>query len=198
MGISPSLVVVPNSTITNWVREFARWAPQLRVVPFYGEQNSRAIIKKYELFHDHVAQGTTGAKFHVLITTFDTAIAQKEISAVFKRVARWEVLVVDEGQRCMSFFSPTADSRLICDKVKGDSSLLFKRLTEMNTRHRVLMTGVRNPYIMKCSLILTAIFRRHLTTIYGNSSILCISLIHRCGMIWTSYQSVLKSWTTKE
>ncbi|KLO20752.1 hypothetical protein SCHPADRAFT_816295 [Schizopora paradoxa] len=124
MGVFPSLVVVPNSTITNWVREFARWAPQLRVVPLYGEQNARAIIKKYELFHEHVAHGTTGAKFHVLVTTYDTAIAPKEITAVFKRITRWEVLVVDEGQR-----------------LKGDSSLLFKRLTEMHTHHRVLMTG---------------------------------------------------------
>lgn len=112
MGIFPSLVVVPNSTITNWVREFARWAPQLRVVPFYGEQNARAIIKKYELFHEHVAQGTTGAKFHVLVTTYDTAISPKEITSVFKRIPRWEVLVVDEGQRrkyCQRFLLTNAN-----------------------------------------------------------------------------------------
>lgn len=156
MGIFPSLVVVPNSTITNWVREFARWAPHLRVVPFYGEQNARTIIKKYELFHDHVVQGSTGAKFHILVTTYDTAIAPKEISAVFKRVGRWEVLVVDEGQRCVSL-DFLCDCQLILDIVKGDSSLLFKRLTEMNTRHRVLMTGVRKSHSVKCSLIVTSV-----------------------------------------
>lgn len=35
--IYPSLVVVPNSTITNWVREIEKWVPDVRVVPYYGE-----------------------------------------------------------------------------------------------------------------------------------------------------------------
>lgn len=35
--IYPSLVIVPNSTITNWVREFEKWVPHVRVVPYYGE-----------------------------------------------------------------------------------------------------------------------------------------------------------------
>jgi SNF2 family DNA or RNA helicase len=31
----PFLIVVPNATIGNWVREFEKWAPEdLRVVPF--------------------------------------------------------------------------------------------------------------------------------------------------------------------
>lgn len=96
----PVLVVVPNSTITNWVREFERWAPALRVVPFYGEAKSRDVIKQYELFHETVAGGTTGAKYHVLVTTYDTITSAKDSAAVFKKIPRWEALVVDEGQRC--------------------------------------------------------------------------------------------------
>jgi hypothetical protein len=37
LQIYPSLVIVPNSTITNWVREFEKWVPHVRVVPYYGE-----------------------------------------------------------------------------------------------------------------------------------------------------------------
>lgn len=96
---SPALVVVPNSTITNWVREFERWAPELRVVPFYGDAKSRDIIKNYELFHSSPAKGTTGAKYHILVTTYETIINAKEFTAVFKSTPRWEALVVDEGQR---------------------------------------------------------------------------------------------------
>ena len=96
---SPALVVVPNSTITNWVREFERWAPGLRVVPFYGEVKAREVIKRFELFHDRPAKGTTGAKFHVLVTTYETVTNTKEFGPVFKRSPRWETLVVDEGQR---------------------------------------------------------------------------------------------------
>lgn len=95
----PALVVVPNSTITNWVREFERWAPKLRVVPFYGEAKAREIIKKFELFHPRPAPGTTGAKYHVLVTTYETITNTKEFGPVFKGAPVWEMLVVDEGQR---------------------------------------------------------------------------------------------------
>ncbi|KAJ7900162.1 SNF2 family DNA-dependent ATPase [Mycena olivaceomarginata] len=122
-GAKPALVVVPNSTITNWVREFERWAPNLRVVPFYGEAKARAVIKKYELSHAKKKKGCTSAKFHVLVTTYETLIG-KDFTTVFKNQPRWEILVVDEGQR-----------------LKSDSSLLFKKLNELNTLHRIIMTG---------------------------------------------------------
>ncbi len=97
-GAAPVLVVVPHSTITNWTREFSSWAPGLRVVPFYGEAKSREVIKLYELKHRIKIQGTTGSKFHVLITTYDT-ITSKDFNTVIKSIPRWEVLIVDEGQR---------------------------------------------------------------------------------------------------
>ncbi|KAH9944195.1 P-loop containing nucleoside triphosphate hydrolase protein [Epithele typhae] len=122
-GASPALVVVPNSTLTNWVREFERWAPNLRVVPFYGEAKARDIIKRYELFHTKIAKDTTGAKYHVLVTTYETITNSREFS-LFKTTPRWEMLVVDEGQR-----------------LKSDASLIFRRLKELNTFHRVIMTG---------------------------------------------------------
>ncbi|KAL5519231.1 hypothetical protein ACEPAH_914 [Sanghuangporus vaninii] len=124
MGAFPCLVIVPNSTITNWVREFARWAPELRVVPFYGEQKSREIIKQYELEHPVITPGTTGAKYHILVTTYEAVTRAKDFNAVFKKNPRWEVLVVDEGQR-----------------LKSDSSLLFRKLNELNSGHRIIMTG---------------------------------------------------------
>ncbi|KAI0756774.1 SNF2 family N-terminal domain-containing protein [Daedaleopsis nitida] len=120
----PALVVVPNSTITNWVREFERWAPRLRVVPFYGEAKAREVIKRFELFHSHPARDTTGAKYHVLVTTYETVTNAKEFGPVFKSTPRWEMLVVDEGQR-----------------LKSDASLIFKRLKELNSFHRIIMTG---------------------------------------------------------
>ena len=95
----PALVVVPNSTITNWVREFERWAPHLRVVPFYGDAKSREVVKNYELYHANPTKDTTGAKYHVLVTTYETVTNAKEFTPVFKATPRWEVLVVDEGQR---------------------------------------------------------------------------------------------------
>jgi SNF2 family DNA or RNA helicase len=99
---APTLVIVPNSTITNWLREFAKWAPRLRVVPFNGDAKSRDIIRQYELYHDSVRSGFTNLKFEVLVTTYETLIG-KDFSSVFKSVPRWELLIVDEGQRCKLF-----------------------------------------------------------------------------------------------
>lgn len=100
---APALVVVPNSTITNWVREFSRWAPGLRVVPFFGEAKSRDVIMRYELFHERKRE----PKYHVLVTTYETVTNPRDFATVFKSVGRWEILVVDEGQRregfCNSF-----------------------------------------------------------------------------------------------
>lgn len=123
----PALVVVPNSTITNWVREFERWAPELRVVPFYGEKKARDIIKQFELFHPKAPKGHTNAKFHVLVTTYEAVINPKDFGVIFKKQPRWEALVIDEGQR-----------------LKSDSSLLFRKLNELNSMHRIIMTGVSN------------------------------------------------------
>lgn len=95
----PALVVVPNSTITNWIRELERWAPNLRVVPFYGDTKAREIIRQYELYHPTTKAKTTGAKFHVLVTTYETFTNARDVGTLFKNMPRWEVLVVDEGQR---------------------------------------------------------------------------------------------------
>lgn len=89
---SPALVVVPNSTLPNWVREFERWAPNLRVVPWYGEARAREVIKKYELFHKDVNSSRyTDAKFHVLVTTYEAVINPKDFGPIFKKQPRWEV-----------------------------------------------------------------------------------------------------------
>jgi chromodomain-helicase-DNA-binding protein 4 len=102
-GRFPALVVVPNSTIMNWVREFAAWAPQIRAVPYYGEAASREIMKRYEIFHDKAQSNFTKLKFHVLLTTYETfnnRRGDREWSSVFNGPSRWEILVIDEGQRC--------------------------------------------------------------------------------------------------
>jgi chromodomain-helicase-DNA-binding protein 4 len=89
----PALVVVPNSTITNWVREFERWAPNIRVVPFYGEAKARDVIKSFELNHDIKPRDGTGAKYHVLITTYESLLNMKDFTPVFKSQPRWEVRI---------------------------------------------------------------------------------------------------------
>lgn len=74
MNAMPALIVVPNSTITNWIRELERWAPGIRAVPLYGEDKNRRVIKQYELKHAVLGSKTTDAKFHVLGAIFDSSV----------------------------------------------------------------------------------------------------------------------------
>ncbi len=41
----PFMVVVPLSTLGNWVGEFARWAPSIPVVMYHGSKAERAALR---------------------------------------------------------------------------------------------------------------------------------------------------------
>ena len=42
----PFLVVSPTSTLHNWQREISQFCPQLKVIPYWGKQSERKIIRK--------------------------------------------------------------------------------------------------------------------------------------------------------
>ncbi|KAI9024115.1 SNF2 family N-terminal domain-containing protein [Hyaloraphidium curvatum] len=122
-GLFPFLIVVPQSTLLNWIREFGTWAPQMEVLAFYGDKASREVMRDYALFQS-VVKGPKDAKLlkcHVLLTTPDTLQTETK---VFQDV-KWEVLIVDEGHQ----------------RVKNAESLQFEALISLNTLHRVLLTG---------------------------------------------------------
>lgn len=119
----PSLVLVPLSTLPNWMSEFALWAPELNAVDYHGSSKARAVIRQYE-WHASNPNGsnkkTTSYKFNVLLTTYEMVLA--DLSNL--RAIPWEVLVVDEGHR-----------------LKNSSSKLFGSLNTFSFQHRVLLTG---------------------------------------------------------
>jgi len=82
----PFLIIAPLSTISNWMAEFHKWAPNIIVLRYIGSQDERA---------SHWKTIKDGA-FNVLITSFDfvwNLHDRGKLSAV-----RWQYLVVDEGQ----------------------------------------------------------------------------------------------------
>ncbi|EMR09679.1 hypothetical protein PNEG_01867 [Pneumocystis murina B123] len=111
----PFLIVAPNSTISNWKREFSKWSPHLHVVPYHGEKIQRDIIRQYRLFH----QQSRDLKCHVVLTSYHTIITDSILSNF-----DWECLIVDEGQR-----------------LKNEHSLLFKKLTAYKSQNRIILTG---------------------------------------------------------
>ncbi|GAA5998174.1 uncharacterized protein JCM10292_002374 [Rhodotorula paludigena] len=116
-GARPFLVIVPNSLIGNWMREFAKWAPSMRVVPYNGDADSRKIVEDHELF-----DATGALKTHVVLATYEAVAGN---GRVFRRVGRWDCLVVDEGQRLKS----------------GKDSQLYNAISTLRIAHRVILSG---------------------------------------------------------
>ncbi|KAE9603296.1 putative DNA helicase chromatin regulator PHD family [Lupinus albus] len=119
----PCLVLVPLSTMRNWLSEFATWAPDVNVVEYHGRAKGRAIIRQYE-WHASDPSGpnkkTEAYKLNVLLTTYEMILADYSLL----RGVPWEVLVVDEAHR-----------------LKNAQSKLFSLLNTFSFQHRVLMTG---------------------------------------------------------
>ncbi|XP_073129649.1 protein CHROMATIN REMODELING 4-like isoform X2 [Henckelia pumila] len=118
----PCLVLVPLSTMRNWMSEFALWAPHLNAVEYHGNTRARAIIRQYE-WHACDPQGKnkpSAYKFNVLLTTYEMVLCD----STHLRGVPWEVLVVDEGHR-----------------LKNSGSKLFGLLNTFTFHHRVLLTG---------------------------------------------------------
>ncbi|KTG46722.1 hypothetical protein cypCar_00025012 [Cyprinus carpio] len=77
----PFLVSAPLSTIINWEREFEMWAPDIYVVTYVGDKDSRAVIRENEFsFEGNAIRGGKKAskmkkeasvKFHVLLTSYE-------------------------------------------------------------------------------------------------------------------------------
>ena len=54
----PFLVSAPLSTIINWEREFEMWAPDIYVVTYVGDKDSRAVIRENEFsYEDNAIRG---------------------------------------------------------------------------------------------------------------------------------------------
>ncbi|CAF93049.1 unnamed protein product, partial [Tetraodon nigroviridis] len=81
----PFLIIVPLSTLSNWVYEFDKWAPSVVKVSYKGSPAAR------RAFVPILRSG----KFNVLLTTYEYIIKDKQVLAKL----RWKYMIVDEGHR---------------------------------------------------------------------------------------------------
>ncbi|MAD24502.1 MAG: hypothetical protein CMO44_10070 [Verrucomicrobiales bacterium] len=125
----PFLIAVPLSTLINWEREFALWAPDFYVVSYVGDKDSRIVIRENELsFEDNaVRKGDKASrikastvKFHCLLTSYEMI----SMDAACLGSVQWEVLVVDEAHR-----------------LKNNQSKFFKVLAGYALNYKMLLTG---------------------------------------------------------
>lgn len=82
-----------------------------------GDGESRKIVEDYELFDSRGA-----LKTHVVLATYEAVAGN---ARVFRKVDRWDCLVVDEGQRLKA----------------GPDSQLYGAIASLRVAQRVLLTG---------------------------------------------------------
>jgi SNF2 family DNA or RNA helicase len=81
----PHLIIAPKSTVSNWVREVARWCPTLKTLRFHGSKDERPSLVDQLLSLD----------WNVCITTYEMVIIER---ASLKKV-QWQYLYIDEAHR---------------------------------------------------------------------------------------------------
>merc|ERR1719341_2007853 len=84
-NMGPFLVIVPLSTLSNWMMEFQKWSPSVTVVSFKGSPQQRRAV-----------QGVIrSGRFNVLVTTYEYIIREKALLSKL----RWKYMIIDEGHR---------------------------------------------------------------------------------------------------
>ncbi|KAJ3597474.1 hypothetical protein NHX12_000997 [Muraenolepis orangiensis] len=126
----PFLVSAPLSTIINWEREFELWAPDMYVVTYVGDKDSRAVIRENEFSYEcNAIRGGKKAskmrkdspvKFHVLLTSYELITIDQAVLGSIE----WACLVVDEAHR-----------------LKNNQSKFFRILNNYPLQHKLLLTG---------------------------------------------------------
>ncbi|KAM9929073.1 hypothetical protein OXX59_001424 [Metschnikowia pulcherrima] len=107
----PHIVIVPKSTLNNWLREFQKWTPEVNVVVLQGDKESRGEIIRNRLL---------AADFDVLVTSFEMVIREKSQLKKF----RWQYIIVDEAHR-----------------IKNEASSLSQIIRLFYSKNRLLITG---------------------------------------------------------
>lgn len=110
-----TLLVMPTSLIKNWVHEFAKWTPGMRVKEFHGSSKAERNRNLERI------QRRGG----VIITTYQMLINNYEQLASYdQREFIWDYVILDEAH-----------------KIKTSSTKTAKSAHAIPARHRVLLTG---------------------------------------------------------
>ena len=126
MGVpGPFLVIAPLSTISNWKREFNKFAPLLPTVLYHGNAKEREALRNDHLKEVHQLNEEAGLEGgrkvrNTFITSYEIAMNDQP----FFRKVRWLYIVVDEGHR-----------------LKNMHCRLIKSLKQYTSSNRLLLTG---------------------------------------------------------
>ncbi|KAL8798766.1 MAG: hypothetical protein Q9182_006403 [Xanthomendoza sp. 2 TL-2023] len=133
------LIIVPGSTIENWLREFSIFCPKLVVWPYHDKQSER--IKIQHQIEENLES------INVIVTTYTVAKAKDDCK--FLRRLPLQVCVYDEGHL-----------------LKNRKSAAYEQLTRFKCSFRLLLTGTPlqnnlSELVSLLAFIMPLIFRDH-------------------------------------
>jgi len=113
----PHLIVVPKSTLSNWMAEFKRWAPTISTIKFHGNKDERENIAKNIL---QPGQKNEERSWHACVTTYEICNLDKQVLSKFA----WSYIIIDEAHR-----------------LKNEASAFSRTIRTFEARYRLLLTG---------------------------------------------------------
>ncbi|CAI5731954.1 unnamed protein product [Hyaloperonospora brassicae] len=81
----PHIIIVPKSTVGNWMKELKRWCPSINAFKFMGSKDERALQRETVVKRD----------FDALVLSYEVAIIEK---AILQKI-KWKYLLIDEAHR---------------------------------------------------------------------------------------------------
>ncbi|KHJ92260.1 protein, SNF2 family [Oesophagostomum dentatum] len=108
---SPHLVIVPKSTLKNWMNEFAKWCPSMTTCCIIGDENERNQVIRDVILPQ---------KFDVCCTTYEMVL---KVKTQLKKLV-WKYIIIDEAHR-----------------IKNEKSKLSEVVREIKSKNRLLITG---------------------------------------------------------
>lgn len=104
-------MIVPKSTLQNWLNEFKKWCPSLNAMTLIGLNEDRKTLIEDVLKRND---------WDVLITSYEMCL----LESAFIKKYQWKYLIIDEAHR-----------------IKNEKSKLSEMVRRFKTSHRLLLTG---------------------------------------------------------
>ncbi|XP_067404607.1 DNA excision repair protein ERCC-6-like isoform X2 [Emydura macquarii macquarii] len=109
------LLIMPTTLVSNWMREFAKWTPGMRVKDFHGTSKTERNRKLERV------QRKNG----IVITTYQMLINNwQQLSSLSGQEFVWDYIILDEAH-----------------KIKSPSTKTTKSVYAIPARNRILLTG---------------------------------------------------------
>ncbi|EGT34723.1 hypothetical protein CAEBREN_12212 [Caenorhabditis brenneri] len=131
----PHLIVVPSSTIENWIGEFHKWCPSLKLLTYYGSQDERKHLRhRVKKQKDNI---------DVILTTYNMVTSKSDDKKFFKNFSL-NYVIYDEGHMLKN-----------CDSER------YRGLMKVKGKRKILLTGtpLQNNLIELISLMYFVLFK---------------------------------------